>query len=277
MIKMPQLTDGPKAKGMGYNCEREELYEQTMQLKRTVNKLKKELSEAKSNLVKSEINNRNKEKIIANLTKDNEVEEQKEENMKKAQESSLVSLVKNKYKELKKSYKELMEENETLKANMKYTKIKEIQIETEVLQQEMQKVKTLYQHSQSQNKSNIGQLSEMDEIKSKFFEQHKIIESLQQEIQNSKGDNMHLAEEITKLKTKCNKKDETIKKQKTENQKLKSNNEIFLASKKGNEKFEMNYSEYMSRYDDLNNKLKQLQGEYKRKENECITQKKLID
>ena len=59
-----------KLKGMGNNFEREELYQINMQLKETVNSLRVELYEAKSQIVKKEREIKKKEKIIEDCYKE---------------------------------------------------------------------------------------------------------------------------------------------------------------------------------------------------------------
>ena len=150
---------------------------------------------------------------------DDDVEDVRKDNIKRAKDSTIVALVKKKYKELQEGYKELQEENDNLKANTKLTKIKEIQIQTEVLQEEMQKMKKLYKESCIQNQNNIEQLSELKDIKNKFAQQHQIIQNLQELCDNSSKENKYLKNQIDDIKIKSSKKDEVIRKQKIDNQK----------------------------------------------------------
>ena len=130
-----------KLSGMGNKIEREQLYEYNMQLKELINKLKKELAETKHQVVKKDIEIRKKERIIKECSKENDLESVHESNLEKARESTLVSLCKDKYNELKSTYKKKCEENEILKANIKITKLKEYKIQIDVLKQEMEKIK----------------------------------------------------------------------------------------------------------------------------------------
>jgi hypothetical protein len=54
-------------------------------------------------------------------------------NLEKAKESTLVSLCKDRYNELKRSFKKKCEENDILNANIKITKLKEYQIQIDVM------------------------------------------------------------------------------------------------------------------------------------------------
>ena len=189
-----------QSKGMGAKIEKEQLYEQTMQLKRRVNRLKAELDEAKSTIVKKELDLRKKEKIIEDLSKENDVKIVQEENLKKAKESTLITLCKRKYYEMKDKYEKACEENEVLKSNIKITKIKEIQVVTEVLENELEQMKNLYINSKEQNKNNMKEIAELQEFKVKFFQQHQIIETLQQNYENANKETKDSKEEIGKLR-----------------------------------------------------------------------------
>jgi len=87
-----------KLSGMGNNIEREQLYENNMQLKDIINKLKRELAETRNQLVKKDLEVKKKERIIKECSKENDIEFVHELNLEKARESTLVSLCKDKYK-----------------------------------------------------------------------------------------------------------------------------------------------------------------------------------
>ena len=102
-----------KLKGMGKNFEREELYQINMQLKETVNSLKVELYEAKSQIVKKEREIKKKEKIIEDCYK--EIHNPTSLYMKsfdKAKESTLLTLCKEQYNQLKEDFEKKKEEIE---------------------------------------------------------------------------------------------------------------------------------------------------------------------
>ena len=82
--------------GMGNNIEREQLYENNLKLKETINQLKRELAESKYNVLKREIELREKEKIIRNCIKENELEYEQDKSIEKAKESALLTLCKKK-------------------------------------------------------------------------------------------------------------------------------------------------------------------------------------
>jgi len=86
-----------KLSGMGNKIEREQLYENNMQLKDIINKLKRELAETRNQVVKKDIEIRKKERIIKECSKENDLESVHELNLEKARESTLVSLCRDKY------------------------------------------------------------------------------------------------------------------------------------------------------------------------------------
>lgn len=107
------------------NKEREQLYESNIQLKESLNKLKRELVETKCNVVKKDIELKAKGKIIGDYLKENDIENNHENKNEKAKESALLTLFKEKYDILKKSNQKEIHDNKILIANIKITKIKE--------------------------------------------------------------------------------------------------------------------------------------------------------
>ena len=100
-----------KRGGMGNKIEREQLYEYNMQLKDIINTLKRELAEEKNKVVKRDIELRKKEKLIKECSKENDLESTRELNIEKARESTLISLYKKQYSELKDAFNKKVKEN----------------------------------------------------------------------------------------------------------------------------------------------------------------------
>ena len=177
-----------KLSGMGNKIEREQLYENNMQLKDIINKLKKELAETRNQVVKKDIEIRKKERIIKECSKENDLESVHELNLEKARESTLVSLCKDKYNQLKNLYTKKCEENEILKANIKMTKLKEYMIQIDVLKKEMNKIKKLYENAIDDNTNLRGKMNEFENLKNKYIEQHNMINNLVQKCKEYKND-----------------------------------------------------------------------------------------
>ena len=249
-----------KLSGMGNKIEREQLYEYNMQLKELINKLKKELAETKHQVVKKDIEIRKKERIIKECSKENDLESVHESNLEKARESTLVSLCKDKYNELKSSYKKKCEENEILKANIKITKLKECKIQIDVLKQEMEKIKSLYMHTLEENMKLRQDIKEYQNLKNKYIEQHNIIIDFNQKCKQYNNDIMALKNENDFLQSKLEQNMRDQKGLKRANLKLKISNEKFLTQKKAKE----NYTLSMDDNKKLISNLRKDLNEYKR-------------
>ena len=230
------MPNNPKlSKGMGKSIEKEELYENTVHLKILINKLKKELDESKSNIIQKEMEIKKKNKIINDFIKDNDIDKVNLNNLEKGKESTLLTLCKEKYFEMKKLYKKKCEENEILKANIKITKIKEIQIECDILKSELEKMKNLYLNSQEQIQSSNQKMNNLQMFKNKFFQQNLLINSLQKNCDELNISNKQLKQEILRVNNNLEKKEKEKRKLKIVNNKLKINNEKYLSEKKDRE------------------------------------------
>ena len=229
-----------KLSGMGNKIEREQLYENNMQLKDIINKLKRELAETRNQVVKKDIEIRKKERIIKECSKENDLESVHELNLEKARESTLVSLCKDKYNQLKILYTKKCEENELLKANIKITKLKEYKIQIDVLKNEMEKIRTLYMSTLEENTKFKKEIDEYQNLKNKYIEQHNIIKNFVQKCNQYNDDINNLKEEKDFLK---NKLEENIKQQKElkrANVKLRISNNKYLNHKKTKENYDIN-------------------------------------
>ena len=249
-----------KLSGMGNKIEREQLYEDNMQLKDIINKLNRELAETRNQVVKKDLEIRKKERIIKECSKENDIESVHELNLEKARESTLISLCKDKYNELKKLYVKKCEENEILKANIKITKLKEYQIQIDILKKEMEKIRNLYLSTMEVNKKLNQQINEYQTLKTKFLSQHKLINGLLQK-SNQCNDNINeLKEENYSLKLKL---EENLKQKRSlenSNLKLKRTKLKLMNQKKANESYDLNKNDNEKKISKLRKEL----NEYKR-------------
>ena len=140
-----------KQNKIGKQIAKEQLYEENMQLKERINKMRKEMDEIKNKLFKKDLELIKKEKIIRDLSRENVPKYTREINKEKAKESSLLSMCRQKYNEVKEQYKKKCEENDVLKMNIKLTKLKEYQIQIETLSKEMEKLRNLYINWRNKN------------------------------------------------------------------------------------------------------------------------------
>ena len=224
-----------KPSRMGHQITREELYEENMHLKNTINKMKKELDEVKNKLFKRGLELNKKDKIIRDCSKENVTEYTHEMNLEKAKESALLTMCKEKYIKMKKDFEKKCDENEVLKANIKITKIKEYQIQIDVLKLEMEKLRNLYNNSQKNYENSLRELKEMAKLKSEFSNQHIIINSLNKKYQDLSTEMNYILEENDYLKDKLNKNQVIQKQLKIKNTKLKLTNEKYMELKKKKE------------------------------------------
>ena len=82
---------------MGQKIEREQLYEDTVHLKKTINTLKKQLDQAKNKIAQQDLEIKQKNKMIEDYTQDDKIDIGKK--------STLLSLCKEKLNEMKKIIK----------------------------------------------------------------------------------------------------------------------------------------------------------------------------
>ena len=228
-----------KRSGMGNKIEREQLYENNMQLKDIINNLRRELAEVKNKLVKKDIEIRKKEKLIKECSKENDLESTHELNLQKARESTLISLFKKNYNELKKSYNKLNEENNNLKANYTITKVKEYQIQIDILKKEMEKMRNLYMQTVENNNILNKEIQNLKELKKYFIEQHGIIDRFEHTIQSNNEEINFLKKENEDYKNKLEQIQKKQKILKNKNFKLKLSNKKFLDIKKTRENYEI--------------------------------------
>ena len=258
-----------KLSGMGNKIEREQLYENNMQLKDIINKLKRELAETRNQVVKKDIEIRKKERIIKECSKENDLESVHELNLEKARESTLVSLCRDKYNDLKKVYIKKCEENEILKANIKITKLKEYQIKIDTMKKEMEKIRNLYLHTLDNNNKLSDTIQDLEKLKKKYLEQHSIINGFMEKCNNYSDEINSLKEENAFLRLKLEQNLRQKKELKNINIKLKMSNEKFLTQKKMKENYALNVEDNQKLITNLKKDLNEYKRLYNLKNIEC--------
>ena len=225
--------------GMGNNIEREQLYENNMQLRESLNRLRRELYESKNSVAKKDLELREKEKIIRNCIKEKDSESIHESTIKKAKESALLTMCKNKYNILKNSFEKEIEENKILKANIKITKIKEIQIENDILIKELIKIRAMYLNCKKNLKKYKNMAKDLENFKIKFLEQHSIISSYIQKCDIQNQEIINLKEEKDELLRELELNIKKQEKLKQSNDKLRIKNMKYMNQKKLRESLEL--------------------------------------
>jgi hypothetical protein len=224
-----------KQSRIGKQIAKEQLYEENIQLKERINKMRKEMDEIKNKLFKKDLELIKKDKIMRDLSRENLPEYTREINKEKAKESSLLSMCRQKYNEVKEQYKKKCEENDVLKMNIKLTKLKECQIQIETLSKEMEKLRNLYINSQTNYENCLKEIKEIQDIKKEFSQQHSIINSLNKKNKDLLLEMNFMRQENQFLKNELSKNQQIQKKLKKNNLKLKLSNEKYMTLKKRNE------------------------------------------
>ena len=259
------IENNQKSKVMPKKIEKEQLYEDSVLLKISINKLRKELDQAKSSIVQKDLEIKKKNKIIEDCTRDNDIDFVHKENIEKGKETTSITLCKKKYYETKKLFKKKSEENDILKAHIKITKIKDLERENQRLEKEMGKIKDLYLNSQFAIENGNKEIDNLLEIKNKFVEQHILLNSLKKNCEQLNQENSELKKQLNKINEIKEKNMKEKKKLKTINMKLKFNNEKFLIERKQTENSTMNKGNYERQIKELNEKLDQFKNDYNQK------------
>ena len=249
-----------KINGMGNNIEREELYENNMLLKKSLNDLEKQLAKSKYMNVKKELELRKKEKIILDFCKENSKEIKDESKLIPAKESALLILFKQKYDKLKNDYEKECNNNKILKANTKLLQIKEFQIQNDILNQEIKKIKNLYENSQKYYNKYKETLNKLQEIRKKFMEQHAIIINYEKRIESLTEDNTKIKEENNNLKNYLEKIIRKKDQLNIKNKLLAIRNKKLLETKKIVETVEFDQNSYKKNNEELKKEITELKS-----------------
>ena len=221
-----------QATHMGNLITKEELYEENFQLKNSLKRAKKELEEVKKSLFKKGLELEKKEKIINDCTKENVTDLEHELNLNKAKESSLLTLCRKKYSEMKSKYEKECKQNEILRMNIKLTKLKEYQTQIDAYQKELQKILKLYNNSKEKLDKALKEINDLNEIKNEFINQHSLINVLRKKCEDLTDNITTLQEENNLLKNEIERNQMIQKKLKRSNVKLRISNEKFMKMKK---------------------------------------------
>ncbi len=257
------------------DLEPESLYENSIQLQKLTNKLKIELKHAKSEIYKRDIELQKKNKIIEDCSKNNYNDNITNENINKCKESTILTLCKEKYNELKKNYKKKCEEYESLISDSKFKKIREIQLENEVLKNELEKNKKLYLNLEKNNEMNLKEIEKLKEYKIKYLEQNKIINAYQKNYENLSNNNQELKIKLNNVYEEIGKNSKIQLKLKDENKKLKLSKEKNFSLKKEKENLKIQYENNEKKILELKKELNEYKLLYKQKDDEVKRLNKL--
>ena len=260
------------------NLDREKLVQENIRLKTQLNKLETEKMNHKREITNLENEINKKDKIIETMINDTQSNINSDNN--KASEMHLVLNVKRQYKELKKAYEKNQQELNATKKNIKYTKINEMNLENKIFDEQMNKLKNLYEHSLEQKQSLQKNENEFDVMKQALSQKDYIILNFQENCQKMESEIQALNAEKEKLKNQNSKKDDMITKirekletQNKENEQLvmKNNNikksEIFLSTKNKYEAKMQKLKKDIAQYRDLNSKNERILRDFEKNKN----------
>ena len=260
------------------NLDREKLVQENIKLKTQLNKLETEKLNHKREITNLEMEINKKDKIIETMRNDTQSNANNDNN--KASEMHLVLNVKRQYKELKKVYEKNQQELTAAKKNIKFTKINELNTENQIYNEQVNKLKNIYEHSLEQKQSLQKNENEFDIMKQALSQKDYIILGFQENFQKMEAQIKTLNTEKDKIKNQNIKKDEMITKlrekletQNKENEKLilKNNNikksEIFLSTKNKYEAKMQKLKKDIAQYRDLNSKNEKILRDFEKNKN----------
>ena len=247
------------------NLDREKLIQENIRLKTQLNKLENEKINNRREITNLENEITKKDKIIETMINDTQSNINSANN--KASEMHLVLNVKRQYKELKKVYEKNQQELISAKKNIKFTKINELNTENKIFNEQVNKLKNIYEHSLEQKHSLKKNENEFDIMKQALSQKDYVILSFQENCQKMESEIQTLNSEKEKIKNQNIKKDDMITKLKEklelqvkDNEKLvmKNNNikksEIFLSTKNKYEAKIQKLKKDITQYRDMNSK-----------------------
>ena len=198
--------------------------QENIKLKTQLNKMETEKINNRREITNLENEINQKDKIIENMI--NETQSNTNQS-NKVSEMHLVLNVKRQYKELKKAYEKNQQELIQAKKNTKITKINELTTENKIYNEQIDKLKNLYNHSREQKQSLKKNVNDFDVMKQALSQKDYIILNFQESCQKMESEIQLLNTEKEKLKNQNNKKEEMINKikdkldnQSKENEKL---------------------------------------------------------
>ena len=192
--------------------DKESLNEKNIQLKNELTQVRKELIKIKTENIKKD-NEINKKENLINSTfeikeeqynlNNEEIKIDKEnDSNEKCLHINLINKLKKQYNDLKKEFDNKDNDVYLLKKNIKNSRLNELIVENSVILQEVNKLKSLYNHQiQENNNLNIKKKT-VKEIETNISKQHYIIMNLQENLTKSNEENSNLKNENSTLKSK---------------------------------------------------------------------------
>ena len=243
--------------------QREQLYEEVIQLKKQINVLKTQISLIKSDNQKKDNELLIKGKEIDNFLEDNKNSENNNSqvNVEKLKGSNSISLLKKDYFDLKKILSEKENLNKDLKIQIKNAKPINFQYQNDNLQKQLIDLVEEYYRIQEENDNNDKLLNELSNLPLIFQSNHNKIQNLQKNILDKNQNINDLKNKLSELNQIHSKNIDLIKKQNISKFHLNKHNNRMLLDKKNKENIIKMKTTYEKQIKDLNSKL----NEYKDK------------
>ena len=243
--------------------QREQLYEEVIQLKKQINVLKTQISLIKSDNQKKDNELLIKGKEIDNFLEDNKNSENNNShvNVEKLKGSNSISLLKKDYFDLKKILSEKENLNKDLKIQIKNAKPINFQYQNDNLQKQLIDLVEEYYRIQEENDNNDKLLNELSNLPLIFQSNHNKIQNLQKNIFDKNQNINDLKNKLSELNQIHSKNIDLIKKQNISKFHLNKHNNRMLLDKKNKENIIKMKTTYEKQIKDLNSKL----NEYKDK------------
>lgn len=228
-------------KGQTPRIHKEDLYEETLQLKREMHRLKSQISIAKSDNRKKDVELVKKEKAIDDCIDDSKANHSL---IDKLVDSNILSKLKKDYKQLKVSCQDQKNKNESMKQIIKQVKLNQIKLTGDKLKSTLIQSVTNYNSIQAINKYNGEKMQEMLSFIQLFQTQHNEIDDYQKRLNESKEKIKAYQEQINYYKEQFSYAETTMKKQRLEQVTLKKKNNILMNEKKSKDNFIYSKSTY---------------------------------
>jgi hypothetical protein len=206
--KSNSFSSNSKTKYNNFINDKESLYEINKHLKSELNEVKKELIKIKNENIKKDNEINQRENLINNTFEIKEEEYLKEETKiqneisDKCLHSNLIYKLKKQYNDLKKEFDNKDNDVYLLKKNIKNSRLNELIVENSVILQELNKLKSLYNHQINENNNLNIKKKTVKEIETNISKQHFIIMNLQENLTKSNEENSNLKNENSSLKSK---------------------------------------------------------------------------
>ena len=194
--------------------DNESLYEKNLQLKTEINQIKQELLQMKCENQRKEKEIMKKDKLLLTAF-DKKIDEEIDLNLifklddkknneidieKDLKKNKYMAKFKQQYMELKKSYDEKISQINTLKKNIKNTKLNELIIQNKEILKEFNKLKDLYNNLYLENKKNLEKIKKLNDIENELNDKNLIILQLQESLKISSATNIKYENDFEEMK-----------------------------------------------------------------------------